>query len=430
MEWRLDMAVASLEALMVAFRCEPNAGVESLALCRVVLDRLAQAGYLGDLLPLTTAADWVLSCYKLVAFCGSMHILGEETCQQALSSIMRAANQLLKAAADGAVGVTESVWGVFARDLSCLSLHARFLLTEAAKQDAIADLACTTIPSAWEVVALLLQLPDAYKAVYPCFVKTLLHHSAARVDPLAAQWAEQLGMAAAERCLGIMEGAAGWDDEAWRDRGRLLRSCASAYEDYLSGISWSCQDVMWPALAMFTSASRAGQASARIPGRQAVAAVTSAAALAEHTLRLAGRIPLWYWAEDHSVDDIAGTFPNDQLQPWFLCSTAAVLAGRWLEQRLPARRGGPIPVMLVSVLETGAAPGFFKSLLSIIATQRKVVRKWAGALSGDPVAEGEERHTVRFLLNLARLVTHTSQAALALAPRPSDPQQGHFTSRR
>ena len=129
------------------------------------------------------------------------------------------------------------------------------------------------------------------------------------------------------------------------------------------------QDTLLPAFSMFAATGRTGQASAaRIPGRQAVAAVTSAAALAEHALRLAGRIPLPYWTEDRCMTDSCDGIADYPLQPWTLCSTAAAVAGRWLVQRLPARPGGPAPVMLISLLDAGAVLPFFKALLGLLAT--------------------------------------------------------------
>ncbi len=132
-----------------------------------------------------------------------------------------------------------------------------------------------------------------------------------------------------------------------------------------------CEDILQPAFSMFTATSRAGQPSARIPGRQAVAAVTSAVALAEHGLRLAGRIPLPYWTGAQGVAEtcVAAAGPDYQQQPWALCSTVAGVAASWLVQRLPTRPGGPAPVLLISLLEGGAVPGCFKSLLGLLATQ-------------------------------------------------------------
>ncbi|GAB4813849.1 hypothetical protein N2152v2_000895 [Parachlorella kessleri] len=421
MESRLDTAVASLETLIITFRQEPSSGVE-----------------------------WAIT-----------------SCVILLQHILRLRSNSSQGDETGPAAAYASLLKLCLVD--CPTLLA----------DVLACLESNTAPSAWRVLALLLQLPDADKAVYPCFVRTLAQRSAARdswaalldqlgkilcatcsaasssttgnkqalrgmsllltsiwygcsmlhgrllhelkgpqaVDLLAAQWAEQLGMTAAGHCLGIMEGASGWDDEAWSKRGMLLRTCGCAFADFLCGDSMPGKDSLQPAFSMLSATSRAGQPSARIPGRQAVAAVITAVVLAQHALRLAGRIPLSHWAEDHNGADSDGVVADCLVQPWDMCRTAAVVASRWLEQQLPARPGGPAPVVLVSLLEVGAAPGVFKSMLSLMATQRKVVRKWAVALAVDPVAWRGQHPTVKLLIIMEKLVIDTSWAALALARR-------------
>ncbi|GAB4813851.1 hypothetical protein N2152v2_000897 [Parachlorella kessleri] len=470
-ESRLDVAVASLKTLLLAFQREPN-----------------------------TAVDWAItSCVILLQYILQLpkKCPQKATCHQALLSVMGVANRLLEVAIarTGGIGTTVSLWGIFAKDAGCLILLAKFLLAEAAKQDANVCLVSLAVPRAWQLLGLLLLLPDADKAVHPCFVKALSEHHAARdswtsflqhlarvlraacggvysvatvmfqpalrelslalmsilngcsrlqsrllhelkgphaADALSAQWAEQLSLDTAGQCLGIIEGVAGWEGEAWRDRGMLLRSCGGILPAFLTGSFEQREDIIQPAFSKFAAASHITQPSSRISGRQAVAAVTSAVALAEHALRLAGRIPLSYWTGAQGVAETcaAAAGPEYQPQPWTLCSNVAAVAGRWLMQRLPARPGGPAPVLLISLLEGGAVPGCFKSLLGLMATQRKLVRKWSAAFSSKLDAWEEHPPALQFLLVMERLVHDVTVAALGLAHRLPDKPQGSFTSHR
>ncbi len=125
-------------------------------------------------------------------------------------------------------------------------------------------------------------------------------------------------------------------------------------------------EILRPAFSTFAAISRSHPPSSRIPGRQALAAVLSAVALLDKGLRLAARHPLPYWWDPL---DEADRSDEEVEQPWALCYTLSLAAGRWLRQKLPARPGGQEPAPLISLAEEGALLETFKSLLGLLATQ-------------------------------------------------------------
>ncbi|GAB4813854.1 hypothetical protein N2152v2_000900 [Parachlorella kessleri] len=180
-----------------------------------------------------------------------------------------------------------------------------------------------------------------------------------------------------------------------------------------------------------TAISRSSPPSSRIPGRQAVAAVMTAVAICEQGLRLAARHPLSYWCDDADIGK-AGSGKEPE-QPWTLCYALAVVAARWLGQRLPARPCGQEPAFLISLAEEGAVLGTFKSLLGLLATQRKVLFKWAAVLAAVPNDPGSDQsqRPAHFLLEGMEAVTlEAAGGALTLEPRLAGQQLVGLTGKR
>ncbi|GAB4813855.1 hypothetical protein N2152v2_000901 [Parachlorella kessleri] len=253
-------------------------------------------------------------------------------------------------------------------------------------------------------------------------------------EPLVAQWAESAGLAGAGQCLEIADAVAQWGDGLGPVRVVVLNNCCAAALSFLSGGDWLEEDVLQPAFSTFAAMGRHHPPSSRIPGRQAVAAMLSAVALLEKFLRLAARYPLQYWCDTLDEADI-GQPESDETpeQPWALGYTLATAAARWLGQRLPARPGGQEPAPLISLAEEGAVLGTFKSLLGLLATQRKVLLKWAAEVASVLCVQGvyQSQHPVLYFLRGMEAVTEeAAHGALALVPRLAGQQLEGFTAER
>lgn len=209
-------------------------------------------------------------------------------------------------------------------------------------------------------------LPFAPAYLLPAMVgfgrlNTDVHKRLLSSNAAAAQRTEAAAVAAARCCLSVARAIDGWQGELAASQQMDARwNALSLLEDQLAALNIS------PA---FSCAAAGGRGSARVPGRQAVAAVIEALQLAAEAVQAVVGIPSL--RDIHLPDYCEG----GATPPAAICVAVSNIVNRFLWQRLP---GGQVP--LTRCIESEQVQPMLRALPSVLRVQVRWRTAWPRCL--------------------------------------------------